>query len=151
MSSEFPEDIRRIVFGRTYLETLVLTMRFKEISSPDPDTLLRIMKILEDELCALVVSNESLSKDLLLTAEDVVSKLFPDLPKPVFSSCRISDAVSVWVRENYDHIIAEKGFLLPSSEYVRSVQEITRWITRTIQQAFLFRTGLLSISPQYFS
>lgn len=80
----------RILLGRTYIETLVLTLTQIEFTMPSADVLLRIVMRLEDEVCGLGVIIPQL-KDVYRRNLKQLSKDYfgRDLPVPdnIFERC----------------------------------------------------------------
>jgi len=139
---------QRIVFGRSYIETLFLTARFEEMRTRDISTLVNIAKRLEEEICALIYANKGLKKLFKETVTEILRETFPQLPIPEINSCRIFDTLQDWIYSHLNEILGLKTFSLTSTDTSKTVSEITLFIVRTAQQALLYQTGILTIRPR---
>jgi len=145
MRAQPPEE--RIIFGRTYIETLMLTIRFLEIRTRDVDALINIALRLEEEICGLIFSFPELGDLFRGIIMEILEKEFPEIPRPEIKGCRVFDRIFTWVATNINNILSAEAYSRSSGDILTIEKNITLWIVRSAQQAFLFRAGLLTVSP----
>lgn len=107
-----------ILIGRTYVETLVLTLTQIEFSAPSTELLLRIVMRLEDEVCGISTIMPELKelyrRNLRVLSKEYFGKDLP-IPESIFERCNaLENLLSYLLRE--PNVVVE-------GRYVTSVAE----------------------------
>jgi len=149
MSSQEKSRSQRIILGRNFVESLVLTLISIEFSAPPTlEHQESIVRRLEEEIVAIGTSLPL----ALNTYRDIVVAIlkeeFPDLIPPeeqLKSKAYLFDVVAQWIDANLHHILGDQVRVMHPRDRVRFVKKKTIQIIRTAVQATLYKLGFLTI------
>ncbi len=145
MSKQLREP--RLVLGRNYVETLVLTFEQFQLFMPTLDVAEYIVKRLEETLCSIAYTLPYIKNVYHNKIMTILGEMFPDLPRPDFKSCFAYDTLVNWMKNNKNDIMkmSEMG-LIPFEEMENKIKEMTIHIIRTAVISTLIETGIISIT-----
>jgi len=137
-----PEPRTRIVYGRNYVETLVLTLVQFELANPDGSDI--VVAKLEEELCSLAMVNPQLEVYYREAIARLLDEMFPELPKPNLRGCFQLEAVRRWLRANKHQILEAEKDMLKAQDVEKYLRSIAHKIVRTAVLGTLYKTGILT-------
>ncbi|MEM1913973.1 MAG: hypothetical protein QW067_12605 [Thermofilaceae archaeon] len=135
----------RIVIGRNYIETLLLTLTKIEFTSPSVDVLVRIVVRLEDEVCGLSTLMEDVRNVYTRTFKKMLKEYFgKDLPLPdsLFEKCNVVQNALDYLLKNPN--VAVEGRYLTSVAEEKIKTTVAR-IGRASIFATLYSLGLIKV------
>lgn len=130
------DEETRILVGRNYIETLLLTLTRVEFTYTSTDTLVRIVLRLEDEVCALSTIMEEVKQVYGNTFKAMIKEYFgKDLPLPsnLFERCNIVYNVLEYLSRN-------PGVALEGRYLTSEAEEKIKNIVARIGRASIFST-----------
>ena len=134
-----------LVFGRNFVETVILTFIKMEMAHPDVKVAERVIRWLEDEVvCALGLANPVVSNVYREMTLKIIDEMFPDLPKPELTGCFIYDQVMLWVDKYWNEIYPKFYQSVKPHERDTQVMNIAIRIIRRALFATLYKVGYLS-------
>jgi len=137
-----PEPRARLVFGRNYVETLVLTLIQHELSNPDTGDL--VVAKLEEELCSLAMVNPQLEVHYREAITRLMDEMYPELPKPNLRGCFQLEAVKRWLRTQKRYILEAEKDILRVQDVEKYIKAIAHKIVKTAVLGTLYKTGILT-------
>lgn len=135
----------RIIIGRNYIETLLLTLTKIEFSSPTIDTLIRIVLRVEDEICGLSMVMDEVKNVYTKTFKKMIKEYFgKDLPLPdtLFERCNVIQGALEYLLKNPS--VAVEGKYLTSVAEEKIKTTVAR-IGRATIFATLYSLGLIKV------
>ena len=135
----------RLVVGRNYVETLLLTFTQIELMEGDVDTRLALTLRIEEEICALSQVSRVLRNEYHKALAELLREEFPDLPVPEFRECFASKKLREWVELYGDKIFKGRYWVEPTSELEKAKKELLARLLRTALMSALYATGTVSL------
>lgn len=141
------EPRQRLILGRNYIESLLLTLTQLEFSigATLEDRLEYILR-LEEEICALSMGSRVVRNEYHKALKELLGEEFPDLPKPTFRTCFASKALREWIDTYSEKIFGSTIYLGDSSSIEKGKRELLARLLRTAIMAALYNTGIVSTS-----
>jgi len=139
-------DRRLLVYGRNFIETLVLTLLHYELQQPDLGVREYIVLKLEEELCGLSFAMPQIAQLYREAVAEILDETYPELPKPEFRGCFAYEKVKAWLRNHEDRILEAERDLVEFKDADRRIKEIAVRITRTAILGVLHKAGVLSVA-----
>lgn len=136
----------RIIRGRTYIETLILTLTQIEFQSTDPDVLFKIASRLEVEICALSVVMPELHYYYAMSLRQLIKTEFGRdiaLPDELFDRCSILAGILEYLSENPKYVL--EGRFTTTDALARIKTVLSRIAISAIHATF-YRAGMIRIS-----
>ena len=137
---------RPLIYGRNFVETLVLTLLYYELQQPDLPVREYIVMRLEEELCSLAMMNPQLEVYYREAVAGILDEMYPELPKPEFRGCFAYERVKAWLRGHEEKILEIERDLIEFRDVERRVREVAVRIIRTAILGVLHKVGVLSVA-----
>ena len=139
-----PSVERALVYGRNYVETLVLTLTNYELLNPSIDVQEYITKRLEYELQAISLSYPYIAR---IYREYVIKRFkdtYPELPEPNITSTNIYDTIKDHLRKYRRQIIKNPRSIRPG-DLDKLIRQRTIDIVKPSIIAVLYKARFLSL------
>jgi len=136
----------RLIYGRSYFETLALTLRFMELTGGVEVKESAVM-LMEEEICALATVSGSFAEAYIENILKVIEREYPDLPRPEIKGCRAYWKVIEWVYTHLDKIEEKIPQQYRNPDPRKRAAEIATWIARVAQQATLVSLAVITVAP----
>lgn len=135
----------RILIGRTYIETLILTLTQFEFLQPDPDLMIRIAERLEIEVCALSTIMNSVKTYYANSLKQLIKEVFGkdiSLPTDMFNKCMIVESLMNYLISNPDIVFDTRLTTTDASNKIKNM--VARIAISAIHSAF-YQSKLIRI------
>lgn len=138
---------QRLVTGRNYIETLILTLTQLEFTAGlDMDSKLAVILRLEEELCALSMSHRILRNTYHSALLELIREEYPNLPPPEFKSCFASRALREWI-DMHSSVIFGGSIHFGSAATLREGEKaLLARLLRTAIMATFYSAGIISLT-----
>lgn len=136
---------RGLVLGRTYIETLILTLTEREIEAVEPDELIRIARRLEDEVCALSISMPFIKTLYANALTTLVKEMFGKdlvLPPELFDRCMIIDGLLEYLTQNPNLVLKSR---YPSTDAINKIKNIIAHIAISAIHSVFYMTNMIRL------
>ncbi len=134
-----------LIQGRTYIETLLLTMTAMEMVNPSLDTREFIAKRLEEELCSIASGMKFLAAMYKKMVYDKIEEELGDIAKPDLDGCFIYDQLYNWARSNRRYIIGKKSEILRAEDADAMIKTVITRIVRSSIMGVFYSSGFISV------
>ncbi len=139
-----PSVERALLYGRNYIETLVLTLTNYELLNPSLDVQEYITKRLEYELQAIALSYPYIAK---IYKEYVLRRFretYPDIPEPNITNMNVYNTILDHLRKHKKTIIKNPRSLRPG-DLDKKLKQLTIDIVKPSILAVLYKARFLSL------
>jgi len=135
----------RIVLGRNFIESLVLTLIKHEINNPSVEVREAVTTELEEELCGLSYAIPFIANIYRESVIRIIRDLFPDIALPDLRGCFIYEQVKQWIFAHRFEILEKRGELMHVKDIERQVKSLAIRITRSAIMSTLYKAGIVPI------
>ena len=134
-----------LIQGRTYIETLLLTMTALEMVNPSLDTREFIAKRLEEELCSIASGMKFLVSMYKNLVYEKIEEELGDIAKPDLQGCFIYDQLYNWARANRRYIIGKKSDIIRVEDADAMIKTVITRIVRSSVMGVFYSSGFISV------
>jgi len=135
----------RIVLGRNFIESLVLTLIKHEINNPMLEVREAVTLELEEELCGLSYAFPPIINIYRESVTKVIKDMFPDIVLPDLKGCFLYEQVKRWIHMHRAEILERKGELMHLKDVERQERNLAIRIIRAAIMATLYKIGVVPI------
>ncbi|MEM2569225.1 MAG: hypothetical protein QXT67_04725 [Candidatus Bathyarchaeia archaeon] len=136
---------RGLILGRTYIETLILTLTEREIEAVEPDELIRIAERLEIEVCALSINMPSLKTLYANALKTLIKEIFGrdlTLPPEIFERCMIVDGLLEYLTQNPKLVLQGR---YSSTDAVNKIKSIIARLAISAIHSIFYTTNMIKL------
>lgn len=136
---------RGLILGRTYIETLILTLTEREIEAVDPEELIRIARRLEVEVCALSINMPFLKTLYANALKTLVKEMFGKdlaLPSELFERCMMIDGLLDYLTQNPRLVLRERS---PSTDATDKIKSIIARLAISAIHSIFYTTNMIKL------
>ena len=134
-----------LIQGRTYIETLLLTMTAMEMVNQSLDMREFIAKRLEEELCSIASGMKFLASMYKQMVYEKIEEELGDIAKPDIDGCFIYDQLYNWARANRRYIIGKKSDIIRLEDADAMIKTIVTRIVRSSIMGVFYSSGFISV------
>jgi len=141
----YDEMIPRLVMGRNFIETIILTLEQYVLRNPGLDSETYRAQRLEAEVCRFAGAYPVVERFYHDYIYERLEKEFPDLPRPEFRSCRVYSTLYDWIMDNHPEWsrLIKRGYGT-REQWDEEVRKIVNEIVTDAVLATLTKLGFLS-------
>jgi len=135
----------RIITGRNYVETLILTLMAIEMENPTLEARESITRRLEEELCSISSGMRFMKNMYKKLVYEKIEDEFKDVAKPDLDGCFLYEQVLNWIKENKNVLLGKKSIYMSKYDVDRAVREIALRIIRTSVMGAFYIGGFIGV------
>ena len=132
----------RLILGRNYIETLILTMTQFELVAGSEKLEEFVVRRLEQELCARALVIQAIGNEYRKSLVKLLKMHYPDIPEPPLQGCFLIDQLYDYIIKN-PHAFFGDVSATRRTDVERAARRISIKFARSAIMAALFSAGMV--------